>query len=68
MQWPKNCSSFNLIFSLYVTIAVQSRFVKIMVLTVLDQFTIIDIQLGPNLSNEQILGHCILEWKPEIYI
>ena len=40
------------------TISDWTKITKIMVLTVLDQFAIIGAQIGPDLKDEQFLGHC----------
>ena len=39
------------------TISDWTKIAKIIILTVLDQFAIIDVQLGPDLKDEQSFGH-----------
>ena len=60
---PKFPHHSNLNLSLDSLIGDWSRTATTIVLTILDQFEVFVFQLGTDLSDEQFLGHCILDWE-----
>ena len=59
---PKFSHHSIMSLSLDLTIVHWSRIGNTISLTVLDQLTSLDFQFGPDLNDEQFLGHCTLDW------
>ena len=60
IQWPKNCSSFESEPQIRFIQQLQTDLCKAnktIVQTMLDQVTVLDFQVGSDLSNEQFLYH-----------